>query len=77
MLVNFRQSLVTATEKTGNFVRDNFRHDIELVNKDAKQELATIDMECHNMVMEILKNDFGTNILSEESSKEQKATNRS
>lgn len=72
MVVNFTKSLVTATEETGNFVRNNFRNDKELANKDVKQELGTIDLDCHNMVMEILKKDFGNNVLSEESSLEQR-----
>lgn len=72
MVVNFTKSLVTATEEIGNFVRNNFRHGIELANKDEKQEVGKIDLDCHKMVMEILKDDFGHNILSEESSKEER-----
>ena len=34
--------------------------------------MGKIDLDCHNMVMEILKKDFGNNVLSEESSIEQR-----
>jgi len=72
MSVNFNDSLIQATKLTGEHVQNHFTMETVMSNKSDKQELGSIDMQCHKMVMDILKDDFGNNILSEESSKEER-----